>query len=510
MSMQVYDHLLKAAADVPDAAALEFMGKPVSYARLAENALKLASGLEAQGVERGASIGLLLPNIPQFVEALYGSWFHGNVVVPMSVLSTAPEIRYLVEDSSIRALFVYELFLPQVEAAIATLASPPRVFVVGQSAPMIVDMVSPGKNVSMQALIEGQTPIDVAKPDGKDPHLLTIYTSGTTGKPKGAVISNANVIGQLDMTGDLFPPLPSDRVLCVLPLFHVFALNAVLAFNIRHRITVVLHTKFDVAAALESLQKDRITIFNGVPTMYFYLLKHSGPDTKFPDLRLCISGGSAMPVEVLHSFEDKFQVPIFEGYGMTETTVSVCCNRLDAKKVGSVGKPFDRVDLKILDDAGTEVAPKALGEICVRGPNIMQRYLNRPEATAETIVDGWLHTGDIGYVDEEGFVFIVDRKKDMIIKGGYNIYPREIEEVLYQMPQIAEAAVVGIKDEAKGEQVRAVISVRPGAELDEDAVQQYLSQNLAKYKLPAEYVFVTELPKGPTGKILKRELRDQN
>jgi long-chain acyl-CoA synthetase len=498
MSMQVYDYLLKAAAEAPDAAALEFMGKPVSYSRLAENARKLANGLEAQGVARGESVGLLLPNIPQFVEALYGSWFHGNVVVPMSVLYTAPEIRYLVEDSSIRALFVYELFLPQVEAAIATLASPPRVFVVG----------NPGKHVAYGTLIEGQEQIDVAKTDNHDSHLLTIYTSGTTGKPKGAVISNANIIGQLDMTGDLFPPLPDDRVLCVLPLFHVFALNAVLAFNIRHRITVVLHPKFDVAAALNSLQNDRITIFNGVPTMYFYLLKHAGPDTQFPQLRFCISGGSAMPVEVLHSFEDKFRVEIYEGYGMTETTVSVCCNRIDAKKVGSVGKPFPAVSLKICDDAGNEVAAKALGEICVRGPNIMQGYLNRPEATAETIVDGWLHTGDIGYVDEEGFVFIVDRKKDMIIKGGYNIYPREIEEVLYQMPQIAEAAVVGIKDEAKGEQVRAVISVRPGAELDESSVEQYLSQNLAKYKLPAEYVFVNELPKGPTGKILKRELRD--
>jgi long-chain acyl-CoA synthetase len=500
MSMQVYDYLLKAAAEVPDAAALEFMGNPVTYARLAENARKLANGLEAQGIKRGESVGLLLPNIPQFVEALYGSWFHGNVVVPMSVLYTAPEIRYLVEDSSIRALFVYEMFLPQVDAALETMTSKPKVFVIG----------NPGKHVPYGALIEGQKPVDVADPGSADPHLLTIYTSGTTGKPKGAVISNANIIGQLDMTGDLFPPQPDDRVLCVLPLFHVFALNAVLAFNIRHRITVVLHPKFDVANALNSLQNDRITIFNGVPTMYFYLLKHSAPDTKFPHLRFCISGGSAMPVEVLHSFEDKFQVPIFEGYGMTETTVSVCCNRPDAKKVGSVGKPFSQVQLKILDDAGNEVPAKALGEICVRGPNIMQRYLNRPEATAETIVDGWLHTGDIGYVDEEGFVFIVDRKKDMIIKGGYNIYPREIEEVLYQMPQIAEAAVVGIKDEAKGEQVRAVISVRPGAELDEDAIEKYLSQNLAKYKLPAEYVFVNELPKGPTGKILKRELRDQN
>jgi long-chain acyl-CoA synthetase len=497
MTKQVYEYLLDAAAEVPEGVALEFMGQPSKFGVLAENARKLANGLTAQGIPTGASIGLMLPNIPHFVEALYGSWLHGNVVVPMSVLSTAPEVRYIATDSKIKALFVFEMFLPAVDAAIEGLADPPKVFVVG----------NPGKHIAYAALLEGQEPVAKPAAPSGDAHRLTIYTSGTTGKPKGAVISNANLIGQLDMVDDLFPPQKDDRSLCVLPLFHVFALNGVLNNSIRHRTTVVLHPRFDVTAALASLQNDRITIFSGVPTMYFYLLKQAGPDTKFPALRMCVSGGSAMPVEVLHSWEDRFQVPIFEGYGLTETTVSVCCNRPDAKKVGSVGKPFRAIQLKIVDEQNKEVATKALGEIVVRGPNIMQGYLNRPEATAEAIVDGWLHTGDIGYVDEEGFVFIVDRKKDLIIKGGYNIYPREIEEVLYQMPQIAEAAVVGIQDEAKGEQVRAVISVRPGAELDEVTVQQYLSQNLAKYKLPGEYRFVTELPKGPTGKILKRELR---
>ena len=497
MTKQVYEYLLDAAAEVPDSPALEFMGQPSTFGKLAENARKLANGLEAQGISKGEALGLMLPNIPHFVEALYGSWLHGNVVVPMSVLSTGPEIRYLVEDSSIRAIFVFEMFLPQVDAGLAGLANPPKVFVVG----------NPGKYIAYGTLIEGQDPLATPKAPAGDAHRLTIYTSGTTGKPKGAVISNANLIAQLEMADDLFPAQPNDRALCVLPLFHVFALNGVLNASLKHRTTVVLHPRFDVAAALNSLQNDRITIFAGVPTMYFYLLKQAGPDVRFPNLRYAVSGGSAMPVEVLHSFEDKFQVPIYEGYGLTETTVSVCCNREGAKKVGSVGKPFPAVQLKIVDDQGNEVAPKALGEIIVKGPNIMQGYLNRPEATAESIQSGWLHTGDIGYVDEEGFVFIVDRKKDMIIKGGYNIYPREIEEVLYQMPQVAEAAVVGIHDEAKGEQVRAVISVRPGTELDEVTVQEYLSQNLAKYKLPAEYKFVQELPKGPTGKILKRELR---
>jgi len=498
MSTQVYDYLLQAAAEVPDGAALEFMGHPVTYGRLAENARKLASGLEAQGVPKDASVGLMLPNIPQFVEALYGSWLHQNVVVPISVLATGPELRYLIEDSKIRALFVFEMFMPQVEAGIADLPNPPQLFVVG----------NPGKHTAFGALTENQPLASPPKSSGSDAHLLTIYTSGTTGKPKGAVISNKNVIAQLDMTDDLFPPSPDDRGLCVLPLFHVFALNGVLNISIRHRTTVVLHPKFDVAAALNSLQNDRITVFSGVPTMYFYLLKHAGPDTKFPKLKYCVSGGSSLPVEVLHSWEDKFGAPIYEGYGLTETTVSVCCSREGARRVGSVGKPFPGVELKVVDEQHNEVPTKALGEITVRGPNIMQGYLNRPEATAEAIIDGWLQTGDIGYVDEDGFVFIVDRKKDMIIKGGYNIYPREIEEVLYQMPQIAEAAVVGVADEAKGEQVRAVISVRPGAELNQETVSEYLSQNLAKYKLPAEYRFVSELPKGPTGKILKRELRD--
>ena len=498
MVKHVFEYLLAAEAETPERIALEFMGQKVSFGALAQNARKLASGLRAQGVRPGTSVGLILPNIPHFPEALYGSWINGNVVVPMNVLLTPPEIRYLVEDSSIRALFVFEMFLPAVEAAIAELAEPPRVFVIG----------NPGKHTAYGALLEGSQPA-ASRSSSAEEHVLTIYTSGTTGKPKGAVITNANVLAQMDMTEDLFPPREGDKTLCVLPLFHVFALNGVLNNAIRHCATVVLHVKFELDPAVKSLQNDGITTFAGVPTMYFYILKHPEIATlKFPKLRMCVTGGAAMPVDVLRSFEDKFNVPIYEGYGLTETTVSVCCNRPGARKPGSVGKPYPGVQLKIVDDAGREVKTGERGEIIVKGPNIMQGYLNRPEATAETIVDGWLHTGDIGLVDDEVFVFIVDRKKDMIIKGGYNIYPREIEEVLYQMPQVAEAAVVGVQDDAKGESVRAVISVRPGAELDEQQIEKHLSENLAKYKLPSEYVFVTELPKGPTGKILKRELRN--
>jgi long-chain acyl-CoA synthetase len=497
MAEHVYDFLLKAAAEDPDAVALEFMGRPSTYEQLAVAAGRVAGGLAEHDLPAGSSVGLMLPNMPQFVEALYGAWINGNVVVPMNVLLTPPEIQYLIEDSSIRALFVYEAFLPQVEAAIANLTKPPRIIVIGQA----------GRHMPYAALFEGRS--RPAPREAKvDTHRLTIYTSGTTGKPKGAVITDANVVAQLDMVDDLFEPMPGDRALCVLPLFHVFALNAVLNSTLRHRATVVLHAKFEVNATLQSLQHDGITVFSGVPTMYFYLLKQAADQNiRFPKLRHCVSGGAAMPVDVLRSFEAKFNVPIYEGYGLTETTVSVCCNREGAKRIGSVGQPYPDVRVEIRDENGKPVPAGERGEVVIKGPNIMQGYLNRPEATAESLVNGWLLTGDIGYLDADGFLFIVDRKKDMIIKGGYNIYPREIEEVLYQLPQIAEAAVVGIQDEAKGEQVRAVISVRPGAELDREAIEDFLSQNLAKYKLPSEYVFVAELPKGPTGKILKRELR---
>jgi long-chain acyl-CoA synthetase len=497
MGKQVYDYLLDAGAEEPKAVALEFMGKPISYGTLADNARKLAFGLAAQGVKPGESVGLMLPNLPQFPEALFGAWLNGNVVVPMNVLLKAPEVRYLVDDSQLRALFVYDAFLPEVEAGIAGMDSPPRIFVIGK----------PGAHTAYAALFEASQPATPHEPSG-DEHLLTIYTSGTTGKPKGAVITNQNVIAQMDMIDRVFGVEPGDRSLCVLPLFHVFAMNSVLNLSIRQRATVVLHPKFDVNAALHSLEHDNITTFSGVPTMYFYFLKAVGErDVRFPSLRRCISGGAGMPLDVMHAFESKFGVPIYEGYGLTETTVSVCCNAPDAKRDGSVGKAYPGVQILILDDDRREVPRGERGEVVLKGPNIMRGYLNRPEATSEALSDGWLYTGDIGYLDDDGYLFIVDRKKDLIIKGGYNIYPREIEEVLYQLPGVAEAAVVGVQDDAKGEQVRAVISVKPGADLDQGAIERHLSQNLAKYKLPSEYVFMTELPKGPTGKILKRELR---
>lgn len=498
--MRLYEHLLAAAQEQPDSIALEFMGTKVPYAALAHQARQVAAGLQAEGIRPGDTVGVMLPNIPQFASAYFGTLLAGGVVVPFNVMLQADEVEYLVTDSNIRLIVTYEMFAEQVVRGTQHLPNPPKVFVVGQN--------TAGQR-SFQELLKDDPNF---KPVEVDPSLpiLTLYTSGTTGRPKGAQITDANVIANLDMFESIVPQQPGDKWLCVLPLFHVFALNGILNSSIRSRTTVVLQPRFDLETCFNSLATDGITSFAGVPTMYFYLLKHPKiAEIKFPNLRYCISGGAAMPVEVLGQFEKLTGVPIYEGFGLTETTVSVSINRPERRKIGSIGQPFAGVDMRIFDDNDVELANGEVGEVVIKAPNVMLGYLNKPAETAEAMRKGYFHTGDLGYRDDEGFFFIVDRKKDMIIKGGFNIYPREIEEALFQLPQVAEAAVIGTFDEAKGENVIAIVACKPNQNLVAADVMAHLEKQLAKYKLPQEIVFRPELPKGPTGKILKRELRDQ-
>ena len=497
---KLYEYLLDAAREAPDRTFIEFNEIQFPFAYVAAEAQQVAAGLRKLGVEAGDAVGLMLPNIPPFVSFYYGSLMNGCVVVPMNVMLRGNEIEYLCQDSQIRVIVTYEMFVDQVQAGVAHLENPPEVFVVGQNAgpfKLFPELLAPA---------DGYAPADV------DLHrpIMTLYTSGTTGKPKGAQITNANVIANLDMFESILPVEDDDKWLCVLPLFHCFALNGILNASVRSRTPVVLQPRFDLEACFGSLANEGITSFAGVPTMYFYLLKHPQlASTQFPRLRFGISGGAAMPVDVLNQWEKQTGVPIYEGFGMTETTVSVSINRPEARKVGSIGQPFAGVEMKIFDDDDRELPTGEVGELVIRAPNLLVGYLNKPEETAEAMRSGWFHTGDMGYRDEDGFFYIVDRKKDMIIKGGFNIYPREIEEVLFQLPQVAEAAVVGAFDEAKGERVVAVIAFKPGQHLTQDEIVAHLEQNLAKYKHPQEYVFRPELPKGPTGKILKRELRHE-
>ncbi|MBX7072754.1 MAG: long-chain fatty acid--CoA ligase [Pirellulales bacterium] len=498
--MRMYQYLLDAAQQEPDRIALDFMEQQYTFGLVAAQARQIAVGLVAEGIEPGQSVGLMLPNIPPFVTCYYATLMAGGVVVPFNVMLQGPEIEYLVQDSDIRLIVTYEMFAPQVIEGTKHLKNPPKIFVVGANAH--------GQRLYHELMRDDANfrPVetDVSKP------IMTLYTSGTTGKPKGAQITDANVIANLEMFESIIPTDAGDKWLCVLPLFHVFALNGILNAAIKNRSTVALHPRFELDACLKSLAEDGITSFAGVPTMYFYMLKHPQfAQVKGSNLRYCISGGAAMPVEVLNQFEQASGVPIYEGFGLTETTVSVCINRPEARKVGSIGLPFAGVEMKIFDDDDNEVAHGEVGEVVIRAPNVMLGYLNKPEESAEALRGGWFHTGDLGKRDEDGFFYIVDRKKDMIIKGGFNIYPREIEEVLFQLPQVAEAAVIGAFDEAKGEHIVAVVAFKPGQQLEAADVMSHLERNLAKYKRPQEIVFRAELPKGPTGKILKRELRSE-
>ncbi|MBX7166736.1 MAG: long-chain fatty acid--CoA ligase [Pirellulales bacterium] len=498
--MKLHEYLLSHAERTPDRIFLEFMGMQIPFFVVATQAKQVCQGLRNVGIQAGESVGVMLPNIPPFVSSYFGTLMNGSVVVTMNVLLQKNEIQYLIQDSNIRVIIVFEMFLQQVHDAVSEMENPPLVFVVGED---------PGSHRPyhdlMPAIDESFQPTDV------DPSLpiMTLYTSGTTGKPKGAQLTAANVEANLDMLESLLPVETNDKWLCVLPLFHVFALNGILNASVRHGTCVVLHPRFEVEGCFKSLVEDGITSFAGVPTMYFYLLKHPQVGkAKFPALRYCISGGAAMPVEVLNQWEKTVEAPIYEGFGMTETTVSVSINLPDARKVGSIGRPFKGVDMRIFDEQDVEVADGTVGELVIRAPNIMKGYLNKPAETAEAMRNGWFHTGDMGYRDADGFYYIVDRKKDMIIKGGFNIYPREIEEAIYELPEVAEAAVIGVFDEAKGELVKAIIACKPGMSLSPAGVDAHLRARLAKYKLPQEYEFLPELPKGPTGKILKRELRD--
>jgi long-chain acyl-CoA synthetase len=290
-----------------------------------------------------------------------------------------------------------------------------------------------------------------------------------------------------------------------LPLFHVFGLTCGLNMAVGAHASLVLIPRFDPATVLEAIGRDKVTIFEGVPTMYTALagLPDANPSA-VESLRLCVSGGAALPGEIVRAFESAYGAKIIEGYGLSETSPVASFNRVDNAKVGSIGTPIPGVEFKLVDDADAEVPPGEIGEIAIRGHNVMKGYWNRPEATADAIKDGWFHTGDMARVDEDGFYFIVDRKKELIIRGGFNVYPREIEEVLYEHPAVREAAVIGLPHETHGEEIGAAVALKPGAEATAEEIRDYVKGRVAPYKYPRVVWFVDELPKGATGKILKR------
>ena len=349
------------------------------------------------------------------------------------------------------------------------------------------------------------------EPTNADDTAVIIYTSGTTGKPKGAELTHFQMFMNCTVSGELFGLRGDDIATAVLPLFHVFGLSSVLNMIVRFGVTMVLIPRFEADAVLDAMARHRCTIFTGVPTMYFALLQADLAGRDLSSLRVCVSGGAAIPGEVIRAFEEKFPgVVILEGYGLTETASTTTFNfSAEQRKVLSIGLPIWGVEVRVVDEEDKPLppGPENIGEIIIRGHNLTKGYYRNPDATAEAFRGGWFHTGDLAYADEDGYLFVVDRKKDMVIRGGYNVYPREIEEVLFAHPAVAEAAVIGRPDPRLGEEVVALLVLKPGAQADPDDIIAYCRERLAAYKYPREVIIVDDLPKGPTGKILKRELR---
>ena len=502
MSFNLAVILSETAQSSPDRPVAMFTGGQLSYRQLDKASDRLAAALAAAGIKPGDFIALQLPNIPQFLISYFGILKAGGVVVPLNVLLKAPEVAFHLGDSGARILITWEGILAEATKG-AEAAGLDQIYVVGHAG-------DSGVGVPFERLLAVEVPrFEMATRQPTDTAVV-VYTSGTTGRPKGAELTHLQLYMNADIPGRLFNVQPDDIVLTVLPLFHVFGMSSILDICVRFGCTMSLVPRFSPVAVLEAIQRDRITIFEGVPTMFADLLSYPDLDSyDLSSLRVAISGGASIPAPVLDAFEERFGLVILEGYGLTETASTTTFNvSADERRAYSVGKPIWGTQTQVWDEHGRPLpsGPDNVGEIVTRGLHVMKGYLHSPEATAAAFTGDWLQTGDLGYFDEDGFLFIVSRKKELIIRGGYNVYPSEIENVLHAHPAVAEAAVVGIPDERLGEEVMAVVIVRPAMNLLEAELIAYCRQHLAAYKCPRIFQFRAELPKNTLGKVLKGEL----
>ncbi len=490
--MNLAQLLTDAAERDPGHVAIKLDDAELSYAALGEATAHIAGLLRDHGFEAGDRVGIMLPNVPYFPVVYYGVLRAGGIVVPMNVLLKQREVAFYLQDSGAKLVFAWHGFAQDAEAG-------------AEQAGAECLLVEPGKFEDQVGSAGALT--EVADVAGDDTAVI-LYTSGTTGQPKGAELTHENLTRNAQASQGLFS-LGSDAiVLGALPLFHSFGQTCGMNATISGGGTLTLIPRFDPAKALEIIQRDQVNIFQGVPTMYgamLHLPERDQYDTS--SLKLCASGGSAMPVELLRGFEEAFGCKVLEGYGLSESSPVASFNHPDReRKPGSIGTPIEGVEMKVVDEDGKDVPQGEVGEIVIRGHNVMKGYWNKAQETGDTLKDGWLHTGDMATIDEDGYFFIVDRKKDMIIRGGYNVYPREIEEILYEHPAVREAAVVGVPHDEYGEEVGAAVALKDGEEISESELRDFVKDQVAAYKYPRRIWFVDDLPKGPTGKILKREI----
>lgn len=531
-SMPVQDYLTKAYRKFPKKIAIHFMGRELSYEELYQSSMKFANYLQKLGIQKGDRVSIMLPNCPQAVISFYGILYAGGVVVMTNPLYTEREIAYQMKDSGARAIIGLDILFPRIskvlketdlENVIVTgikdyLAFPKNLvypFIQKKQYGMNVKVEHRGINHLFTEIMKTAQPTVAETPFDFDEDLALLqYTGGTTGSPKGVMLTHKNLISNATMCDSwLYKTTDGEEtIIGIIPLFHVYGLTTVLILSVMQGNKMVLLPKFDPETALKTINKQKPTLFPGAPTLYIGLMNH--PDIAKYDLssiEACLSGSAPLPAEVQEKFEALTGGKLVEGYGLTETSPVTHSNLVWGERTkGSIGLPYPDTDCKIFQTGTTNPIPNGeIGEIAIKGPQVMKGYWNKPEETAATIVDGWLLTGDLGYMDEEGHFFIVDRKKDMIIAGGFNIYPREIEEVLYEHEAVQECVVAGIPDPYRGETVKAYIVLKEGYTVTEEEFNQYCREHLASFKVPRVYEFRKELPKTAVGKILRRSLVDE-
>jgi len=500
------------ARAVPERLAVICGAARITYAEVNQKASQVAHGLLKLGIKKGDKIALSCPNLPYFPIIYYGILKIGAVVVPLNILLKGREIAYHLQDSDAKAFFCFQgtADLPMAESGFegfSQTAMCEKFILINATAE------NPFPETATFNEFVANQPTDFNSIDtNADDTAVILYTSGTTGQPKGAELTHLNVLLNARLSDTMYPRNDHDVHLIALPLFHSFGQVVQMNTGFYNRATLNLLPRFTPEAALSEMEKNNVTFFAGVPTMYWALLNFADAD-KFDlakiskNLRLCTAGGSPLPVEVLHGFESKFNVRILEGYGLSETSPIAVFNKFANARAGSVGFPVWGIEVRVVDENGADVANGELGEIVIRGHNIMKGYYKKLEATATAIKDGWFYSGDIGRFDAEGFLYIADRVKDMILRGGFNVYPRELEEVLMTHEAVSLCAVVGVPSDEHGEEVKAFIVLKQSATASETEIVEWCRANMASYKYPRFVEFRETLPMTATGKILKRELR---
>lgn len=499
------DLIPRSATTRPEKVALVTGDRRITYRELDDRVRRAAGALHDLGLEKGDRLALLLGNEPEFVEALHGAFRIGVAVAPLNVMLTPDEVGSVLADAEAKVAVVHPGLLPTVLAVRDRLAGLEHILVTG-------DRRTPRGTRSYEKALRaaGDPPaVDVVERD----LALLAYTAGTTANPKGAVLTHGNLLANLDQMSEV-PALAeaeSDVVLLVLPLFHIYALNVVLGITMREGATAILVDRFDPAATLALVGRERVTVLFGAPPMFTaWLQAAEGRDVDLSSVRIAVSGAAPLPGRVLEAFRDRFGITIWEGYGLTETAPAVTTNALgEEAKADSIGLVLPGVEVRLVDEHGDDVEEGDPGELVVRGPNVFAGYWRKPVETEAAFRDGWFRTGDVAYRDDDGYLFIVDRSKDLIIVSGFNVFPKEVEDVVAAHPKVAECAVIGVPDERTGEAVQALVVLRPGETATEEEILEHCRRSLARFKCPRRVEFVEALPHHVTGKVARRLLREE-